>query len=201
MLTPLCTALLERALNGALYRDRALQSARQRLAGRVLQIALAELDRPFFLSFSQQQVDVLAAWEGAVDCRVSTRLAVLPQLRARRRLAALMHAGDLRVDGDIQVVQQLVALLDLAEWAPAEFLAPYTGDIVAQGVCSAVQKGAQAFGSTLCRQRDYARDALIEEWRLAPGVLEYAWFQDEVTALQRQEAALAQRLAQLEKRR
>lgn len=201
MLTPLCTALLERALNSALYRDRALQSARQRLAGRVLQMALAELDQPFFLSFSQRQVDVLAAWEGAVDCRVRTRLAVLPQLRDRRRLAALMHAGELRVDGDIQVVQQFVALLDLAEWSPAELIAPYTGDIVAQGVCSALQKGMQTFSATLCRQRDYARDALIEEWQLAPGALEYAWFQDEVAALRRQEEALAQRLAQLEKRR
>ncbi|QPR28833.1 SCP2 domain-containing protein [Edwardsiella hoshinae] len=201
MLTPLCTALLERALNSALYRDRALQSARQRLAGRVLQMALAELDQPFFLSFSQRQVDVLAAWEGAVDCRVRARLAVLPQLRDRRRLAALMHAGELRVDGDIQVVQQFVALLDLAEWSPAELIAPYTGDIVAQGVCSALQKGMQTLSATLCRQRDYARDALIEEWQLAPGALEYAWFQDEVAALRRQEEALAQRLAQLEKRR
>ncbi|AOP41664.1 ubiquinone biosynthesis protein UbiJ [Edwardsiella piscicida] len=199
MLTPLCTALLETALNAALYRDRALQSARQRLAGRVLQISLAELEDPFFLIFSQRQVDVLAQWEGAVDCQVTTRLSVLPQLRARRQLAALMQCGELRVDGDIQVVQQLVALLDLAEWAPAELLAPYTGDIVAQGLCSAAQRSGHALLGSLRRQRHYARDALIEEWRLAPGTLEFTWFQEEAAALQRQASALEQRLARLEK--
>lgn len=199
MLTPLCTALLETALNAALYRDRALQSARQRLAGRVLQVTLAELDDPFFLIFSPHQVDVLASWEGAVDCRVTTRLSVLPQLRARQQLAARMHVGDLRVDGDIQVVQQFAALLDLAEWSLAELLAPYSGDIVAQGLCAAAQKGGLTLRDALRRQRHYARDALIEEWRLAPGTLEYAWFQEEVAALQRQEATFEQRLARLEK--
>ncbi|ACR67396.1 SCP2 domain-containing protein [Edwardsiella ictaluri] len=199
MLTPLCTAMLETALNAALYRDRALQSGRQRLAGRVLQISLAELEDPFFLIFSQRQVDVLALWEGAIDCQVTMRLSVLPQLHQRRQLAALMQRGELRVDGDIQVVQQLVALLDLAEWAPAELLAPYTGDIVAQGLCSAAQRGGRALLGSLRRQRHYVHDTLIEEWRLAPGTLELAWFQEEIAALQRQASALEQRLARLEK--
>ena len=36
--------------------------------------------------------------------------------------------------GDIQVVQNFVALTDLAEFDPAELLAPFIGDIAAEGI-------------------------------------------------------------------
>jgi ubiquinone biosynthesis protein UbiJ len=51
------------------------------------------------------------------------------------------------VQGDLQVVQNTVALCDLAEFDPAELLAPYTGDIVAEGV-SKVFRSALAFCCT-----------------------------------------------------
>jgi ubiquinone biosynthesis protein UbiJ len=61
-------------------------------------------------------------------------MSVLPKLRNRQQLTALIRSGDLEVQGDIQVVQNFVALCDLAEFDPAELLAPYTGDIVAEGI-------------------------------------------------------------------
>ena len=63
-----------------------------------------------------------------------TRLSVLPKLRNRQQLTALIRSGDLEVQGDLQVVQNMVSLCDTAEFDPAELLAPYTGDIVAEGV-------------------------------------------------------------------
>lgn len=50
----------------------------------------------------------------------------------------------------------------------------------------------------LDRKQSYLGQALTEEWRLAPGSLELAWFAEEVDAAARELAALETRLKQLE---
>ena len=51
-------------------------------------------------------------------------MSVLPKLRDRQQMTALIRSGELEVEGDIQVVQNFVALSDQAEFDPAELLAP-----------------------------------------------------------------------------
>lgn len=197
-ISPLITAGIEGALNTLLYRDRALKTARQRLQGKVLQIALREFSTPFILIFSEQQVDVLGQWEGETDCAITTRLSVLPELRDRQQLTAPIRRGDLDVDGDIQVVQNLIALMDLAEFDPAELLAPYIGDIAAEGLGNVLRTGAQAVKKSIERNQRYLAEAVTEEWRMAPGPLEVAWFAEETDALARSLDALMDRLETLE---
>ncbi|HCF7887859.1 TPA: SCP2 domain-containing protein [Klebsiella oxytoca] len=195
---PLVTAGLETVLNTFLWRDRALKPARQRLLGKVLRVELQELSEPVVLVFSERQVDVLGAWEGEADCTVRTRLSVLPQLRNRQQLTALIRSDDLEVQGDLQVVQNTVTLCDLAEFDPAELLAPYTGDVVAEGFSKVFRGGARFLLRGAQRQQRYVAEAITEEWRLAPGPLELAWFAEETTAVERALAALEKRLETLE---
>lgn len=195
---PLVTAGLETVLNTFLWRDRALKPARQRLLGKVLRIELQELSDPVVLVFSERQLDVLGAWEGEADCTVRTRLSVLPQLRNRQQLTALIRSGDLEVEGDLQVVQNTVTLCDLAEFDPAELLAPYTGDVVAEGFGKVFRGGARFLLHGAQRQQRYVAEAITEEWRLAPGPLELAWFAEETAAVERTLAALEKRLETLE---
>ena len=195
---PLVTAGLETVLNTFLWRDRALKPARQRLLGKVLRVELQELSEPVVLVFSERQVDVLGAWEGEADCTVRTRLSVLPQLRNRQQLTALIRSGDLEVQGDLQVVQNTVTLCDLAEFDPAELLAPYTGDVVAEGFSKVFRGGARFLLRGAQRQQRYVAEAMTEAWRLAPGPLELAWFAEETTAVERALAALEKRLETLE---
>lgn len=197
-ITPLITAGIEGALNAFLYQDRALKSARQRLQGKVLRIALREFSTPLVLVFSEQQVDVLGQWEGETDCSVTTRLSVLPELRNRQQLTALIRRGDLEVEGDIQVVQNLVSLMDLAEFDPAELLAPYIGDIAAEGLGKIFRTGARIVKKGVERNQRYLAEAVTEEWRMAPGPLEVAWFAEETDALARSLDALIGRLEMLE---
>lgn len=197
-MTPLITAGIEGALNAFLYQDRALKSARQRLQGKVLRIALREFSTPLVLVFSEQQLDVLGQWEGETDCSVITRLSVLPELRDRQQLTALIRRGDLEVEGDIQVVQNTVALMDLAEFDPAELLAPYLGDIAAEGLGKVFRTGARAVKKGFERNQRYLAEAVTEEWRMAPGPLEVAWFAEETNALARSLDALIGRLETLE---
>lgn len=130
-----------------------------------------------------------------------TRIPALLKLRDRQQLSQLMRSGELIVEGDIQVVQQWVGLLDLAEWDPAEWLAPYVGDIAAQGITQAVAKGAGLLKTGLQRQQRYVAETLTEEWRGAPGPLELAWFNEEVDAVARSVETLFARLGQLEGKR
>ena len=195
---PLVSAGIENVLNAFLYRAPALKAARQRLNGKVLRIVLKEFSTPLVLVFSERQLDVLGAWEGEADCSVITHMSVLPKLRNRQQLTALIRSGDLEVQGDLQVVQNMVSLCDLAEFDPAELLAPYTGDIVAEGVGKVLRGGAQFLLKGAERQQRYVAEAITEEWRLAPGPLELAWFAEETTAIERALAALEKRLETLE---
>lgn len=197
-LTPLLTASLETALNHLLYRDRGLKAARQRLNGRSLAIVLAELNQPIVFIFSEQQVDVIGEWSDTPDCTVKTRFATLATLRDRQQLTSLIRSGELDVDGDLQVVQQFSALLDLAELDPAEYLAPWIGDIAAQGITQFARRGFNAVRRDVQRKQSYLSQTLTEEWRLAPGSLEQAWFAEEVDALTRSLDALDVRLSKLE---
>ncbi len=171
---PPVTAGIETALNTFLWRDKALKPARQRLLGKVLRVQLQDFATPVVLVFSERRVDVLSAWDGEADCTVITRLSVLPKLRNRQQLTALIRSGDLEVQGDLQVVQNMVSLCDPAEFDPAELLAPYTGDIVAEGVGKVLRGGAQFLLKGAERQQRYVAEAITEEWRLAPGPLELA---------------------------
>ncbi|WP_205955782.1 SCP2 domain-containing protein [Pantoea stewartii] len=197
-LTPVITAGIETALNRILYRDRGLKSARQRLAGKVLMLRLSELSWPLVLVFSEQQLDVLSDWQDSSDCTVITQLKSLPKLRDRQQLTTLIRSGELQVEGDLQVVQQFSALMDLAELDPAEYLAPWIGDIAAQGISQGAQRALRLFKAETQRRQDYLGQALTEEWRVAPGTLEFAWFAEEVSAMERSLEALNARLAQLE---
>lgn len=195
---PLVTAGIESVLNTFLWRDRALKPARQRLLGKVLRVDFNEFSSPLVLVFSERQIDVLGAWEGEADCTVITRVGVLPQLRNRQQLTSLIRSGDLEVQGDLQVVQNFVALADLAEFDPAELLAPYTGDVAAEGVSKVLRGGAKFLTRGFQRQQRYVAEAITEEWRMAPGSLEVAWFAEESAAVARAVDALEKRLEKLE---
>ncbi|MBJ8835810.1 SCP2 domain-containing protein [Citrobacter sp. Cpo126] len=197
-LKPLVTAGVENLLNTFLYRSPALKSARTRLQGKVLRVDLKGFSTPLVLVFSERQVDVLGAWEGEADCTVITYASVLPKLRDRQQLTTLIRSGELEVQGDIQVVQNFVALADLAELDPAELLAPYTGDIVAEGVSKVLRGGVKFLCHNFQRQQRYVAEAITEEWRMAPGPLEVAWFAEETAAVERAVESLAKRLEKLE---
>ncbi|AJJ10218.1 hypothetical protein CH64_2848 [Yersinia rohdei] len=198
LLSPLIAAAIETSLNSVLFRDKSMKTARLRLAGKVLRIELREISFPLLLVFSEQQIDVLSQWDGEADCIVKSEVAVLAKLRDRQQLSPLMRSGELIVEGDIQVVQQLVALLDLAEWEPAEWLAPYIGDIAAESIGQAVHKSRRFLSKQLRQQQHYLAEAITEEWKMAPAPLEVVWFNEEVDATVRATEALSARLAIME---
>jgi Uncharacterized protein conserved in bacteria len=72
------------------------------------------------------------------------------------------------------------------------------GDIAAQGISQAAQRALAQLRQQVTRRQDYLGQVLTEEWRVAPGALEQAWFCEEVEAMERALNAFEARLAQLE---
>ncbi|MGV3346649.1 SCP2 domain-containing protein [Enterobacteriaceae bacterium LUAb1] len=197
-LSPILATMLQRVLNAVLWRDRSLKAVRQRLFGKSLAVVLPEFTHPLFLVFGEQQLDVLFQWDETPDCTVKTRLSALVQLHDRQQLTPLMRSGELIVEGDLQVVQQFSALIDLAELDPAEYLAPWTGDIVAESMSQIVRRTAGWLKEKVSRKKQYLTEALTEEWRIAPGPLELAWFAEEVDTAERALKDLELRLEKIE---
>lgn len=201
LFTPLLNGSLETLINSLLFHDRSMKFARQRLKGKVLRIEVKELTSPLVLVFGEQRVDVLGQYEDNADCTVRSYISAILKLRDRQQLLVLMRCGELIAEGDIQLVQQWVELLDLANWDPAEWLAPYIGDIAAQGITQALGKGARLLKAGLERLQHEIAETLTEEWRVAPGSREVTWFNDDVEAVTHSTKALIARMYPLEGKR
>ncbi|WP_369309829.1 SCP2 domain-containing protein [Providencia rettgeri] len=200
ILYSLMTAMMETSLNHMLFKEKVLQPARMRLAGKVMSIELKELNKTLTLIFAENHVDVLSEWTEAADCTIKTSLFTLVKLKDKQQLSQLINRGDIVIEGDMQIVQHWSSLLDLAIWNPAHYLSPYIGDVAAEGLSKLLNKGVCLASHLLKRQKTYVKDALIEEWKMAPSQLELAHFSDEVEQIDSSMSALEQRLSQLEEK-
>lgn len=194
----LLAAAVERTLNHILYRDRALKAVRQQLKGKVLAVNLQELPWPLILAFSDNRVDVLSKYREAADCTVCTRISAQHIWRDRQNLASMLSEEKLVVTGDIQVVQHLSVLFDMAEFDPTEYLTPWTGDIAAQSIGQIGRKIFRCFSVRLLRNKEVVAQILTEEWRCAPGRNELACFTEEVDVIQRSVETFKHRLTKME---
>ncbi|WP_159567058.1 ubiquinone biosynthesis protein UbiJ [Budvicia diplopodorum] len=201
LFVPLIAGVIETSLNRLLFRDRSMQSASYRLSGKTLKLSLQELSTSLTLVFSVNHLDVVSQWEQPADCTLITRLPTLFSLRDRQRLSALLRDGEVVVEGDMQVMQQFVTLIDLAEWDPAEWLSPYIGDVAAETINQGIQSVGRKTKHWIDQKQEYLALAMTDEWRLAPGRLEVVHFSDEAQALSQQVDSLAQRIDKLEKAR
>ncbi|HIF9403674.1 TPA: ubiquinone biosynthesis accessory factor UbiJ [Photobacterium damselae] len=190
------TGTVETALNQLLKEDADSGRRLNRLRGKVISVTFNELNKTLFFVFSQQ-IDVLAAFEGEVDCQLALNLAVLPQLRQSSQLTQLIKADKLMLSGDIQLAQQFATLLGGLKPDVEEKLSHYTGDIVAHTLVSSVKGGAEQVKRILtCRQQQLA-ETLTEEWKVVPSPLEIAYFADQVDDVKSATARLEARLNRL----
>jgi ubiquinone biosynthesis protein UbiJ len=67
-----------------------------------------------------------------------------------------------------------------------------------RGLASTLRNGAFLARHGFERQQRYVAEVLTEEWRLAPGALEVAWFAEETAAMERAVDAFSKRLDKLE---
>ncbi|KJF80321.1 SCP2 domain-containing protein [Photobacterium angustum] len=190
------TGTVETSLNQLLKDDADSQRRLARLRGKVISVTLNEFSKTLYFVFSHQ-IDVLAGFEGEVDCQLALNLSVLPELRQQANLTQLIKADKLALDGDLQLAQHFSTLLSGLKPDVEEKLSQYTGDVVAHTLVSSVKSWSRFIRQGVKnRQRDLA-EVITEEWQLLPQPLEMVHFYDQVDDLKSDVARFEARLNQL----
>ncbi|WP_305369922.1 ubiquinone biosynthesis accessory factor UbiJ [Photobacterium leiognathi] len=190
------TGAVETALNQLIKDDADSQRRLTRLRGKVISVKLNEFNKTMYFVFSHQ-IDVLAGFEGEVDCQLALNLSVLPELRQQANLTQLIKADKLALDGDLQLAQHFSSLLSGLKPDFEDKLSEYTGDVVAHTLVSSVKSVSRFIRQGIKnRQRDLA-EVITEEWRLLPQPLEMMHFCDQVDDLKSDVARFEARLNQL----
>ncbi|ADV87925.1 ubiquinone biosynthesis accessory factor UbiJ [Vibrio vulnificus] len=193
---PLITAVIETSLNVLVKDNPDLEKRLLRLKGQVIQVHLQELNKTLTFIFSQQ-IDVLANYEGQPDCYLSLKLAVLPELREQANITKLIKQDKLILEGDIQLAQKFAQLITDAKPDVEEWVSRVTGDVVAHSLAQGVKNVGGFVGRQAKKQQHHLAQVITEEWRLAPGPLEVAYFCDQVDDAKSDLARLEARLQKL----
>ncbi|EMA2448535.1 SCP2 domain-containing protein [Vibrio fluvialis] len=193
---PLITAVIESSLNTLLKDDPELGRRLARLKGQVIQVHLKEINKTLTFIFSQQ-IDVLANYEGEPDCYLSLNLSVLPELREQANITKLIKQDKLVLEGDIQLAQKFSQLMTDCKPDIEEWLSRVTGDVVAHTVVQGAKNVGALLSAQVSKHQNHLAQVLTEEWRVAPGPLEIAYFCDQVDDVKSQAARLESRLNQL----
>ncbi|MCU8505786.1 SCP2 domain-containing protein [Vibrio vulnificus] len=193
---PLITAVIETSLNVLVKDNPDLEKRLLRLKGQVIQVHLQEVNKTLTFIFSQQ-IDVLANYEGQPDCYLSLKLAVLPDLKEQANITKLIKQDKLILEGDIQLAQKFAQLISDAKPDVEEWVSRVTGDVVAHSLAQGVKNVGGFVGRQAKKQQHHLAQVITEEWRLAPGPLEVAYFCDQVDDTKSDLARLEARLQKL----
>ncbi|MGY3571113.1 ubiquinone biosynthesis accessory factor UbiJ [Vibrio paucivorans] len=193
---PLVTAAIETSLNTLVNDDPELVRRLARLKGQVIQVHLKELNKTLTFIFSQQ-IDVLGNYEGQPDCYLSLNLSVLPELREQANITKLIKQDKLVLEGDIQLAQKFAQLMTDCKPNVEEWLSRATGDVVAHTLVQGAKDVGAFVQKRVAKHQDHLAQVLTEEWRVAPGPLEVAYFCDQVDEVKSQAARIEERLNRL----
>lgn len=189
-------AVLETGLNQLLSFDPKSRERSKNLHGKVIKLELQGIPA-IWLCFSMQQVDILTSYEHPAHAAIHLKWQGLQVLRQPEKLSQFIRQEQLDLQGDpalFHTFSHLFSELDI-DWE--EQLAAYTGDVVAHSLF----RGMTRIHQTAMRQCQLSvqdlREAITEEWLLAPGSLEVVSFCDDVAILESDSEQLLQRAEQL----
>ncbi|QLB12421.1 ubiquinone biosynthesis protein UbiJ [Bisgaardia hudsonensis] len=190
---------LETLLNQLIDRTAHCEPYFHKLNGKVLAIRLQKLATPIHFIFSEKRIDLLNQYEGDVDCAVTVAPSLLLKMPKKSQISEYINDQSIQLQGDLQVLQDFVGLIEFLEKDPAELISPYVGDVVAHSAVSFLGNFVAIIKQKLTQSEKYWGERLTEEWQLLSPSLAIADFCDQVKILAKQTALLEQKLLQLEK--
>ncbi|OBX07211.1 ubiquinone biosynthesis accessory factor UbiJ [Gallibacterium genomosp. 3] len=183
MLPQFANGLFEQGLNYLMQRSEGIEPHLRKLNGKVLSISFKQGGHAYLI-FSHQRIDVLANYEGDADCVVTADANVLWQRPQKGQLADFINRQQIVFQGDLQVLQETVALFEQLEKDPAELLSPYLGDVAAHMLTRGAQQLQQQLTKQLQTSERHWGERLTEEWQLIAPTLALVHFYDQVASLE-----------------
>lgn len=178
----LVCAAAESGLNRMIQQAPA-EYARAQLDGKLVTVELSQLPFPLTLVFSGQRAQVLSRYDGDVSVRVKADAATLIKLGEGAQLTELIKQDKLSLEGDLACLQALSQFLQQNPLDLAEPISRYLGDAPTHKLFDTLKTGQALALKVLQGTRDHLGELATEEYRIAPGRLEYLHFKDQLEDL------------------
>lgn len=192
------TAALETACNRFLSLDPYAAERMAALEGKVIAVALQELDLRIYLLPGRSGVQALGHYEHAPDAVLYATPLALWRLARGGDAARMMLSQELRIEGDTQLGQQFKSVLDELDIDWEEHLSGLVGDVLAHQLSRGVKAGMRWSAATANSLEQDVGEFLQEEARLVPTGAELLQFMDEVDGLRADVDRLEARLRRLQ---
>lgn len=183
MLPQFANGILEQILNYLIQQTDGAEAHLRKLNGKVLSLTFKQGGH-WFLLFSAQRIDLLSVYEGEADCTVTTDANILLTRPQKQQLSEMINRQQIMLQGDLQVLQDTVALFEQLEKDPAELLAPFIGDIAAYSLTTGTQKLQQQLKTRWQTSQRHWGERLTEEWQVIAPSLALVHFYDQVATLE-----------------
>ncbi|MGI2260261.1 ubiquinone biosynthesis accessory factor UbiJ [Shewanella sp. GXUN23E] len=192
----LLCATIESALN-QMIAQAPQEYARAKLDGKLVRIRLTQLPFALTLVFTRRQVQVQSRHDGEVSVNVSADAATLVKLGEGAQLTELIKQDKLQLEGDLATLQALSQFLQQNPLDLAEPVSRYLGDAPTHKLFATLKSGQTLASKVLRGTRDHLSELAIEEYRIAPGRLEYLHFKDQLDDLCRDVGDVQSRIQKL----
>lgn len=197
MLPQLFNGGVEMALNELIRRTKKCEPYLRKLNNKVLAVHFQLIDLQIYFIFSTQRIDLLRQYEGTADCAVDVASHLLFKFPKKSELSQYINDKSIVLNGDLQVLQDFVALVEFLEKDPAELLSHYIGDVAAYSTVNFGRKVLQTLKFKTAQSQRYWGERLTEEYELIAPKLAIADFCDQVKTLEKQTALLEQKMNNL----
>lgn len=197
MLPQLLNGALERIINHLIQHTEHCEPYLRKLNNKVLHVNIQKLNLPLYFIFSIQHLDLLSQYEGEPDCSIEIAPNLLFHLPKKSQLSQFLNDKSILLQGDLQVLQDVVALFEFLENDPAELLSRYIGDVPAQSAVNVLRKLTQTFKQHLSQSQQFWGERLTEEWQVVSPSLAIADFCEQVNTLEKETARLEQKINSL----
>lgn len=197
MLPQFLRGALETLFNKLISHTAHSETYLRKLDNKTLKVNIQKLDFSLCFIFSAKRLEILGDYEGETDCSVTLAPNLLFKMPKKSELSQFINDQSIQLQGDLQVLQDFVALLEFVEKDPAEFLSPYVGDVVAQGTINFLNKLKQILQFQLSQSQQFWGERLTEEWQVLSPRLAMENFYVEVEKLKQDTEKLEQKIQQL----
>ena len=199
-LNNLLCGLIEVAVNKLQHLDKTTPQQRKALDGTIIGVTLKDLNQSLYFIINKQKIDVVDSYDGQANSHIKLNLSALKKLQNNDQLTHLIKTEQLEVEGDIKQVQQFAQLLTELNIDWEELLSTQVGDILAHKACYYGRVLQKKLSTKLTELEKHTAQFITEEIKVTPSALELTYFCDQVEELNKQCAAIENRINNISNR-
>ncbi|WP_024297085.1 ubiquinone biosynthesis accessory factor UbiJ [Methylomicrobium lacus] len=197
-LKPLLTVALESALNRYIKLDLDVGELLAPIAGKVIELTVEPFGETLYLCPTHDAVQVLDAYPGEPDTRISGSLWSLGLMGISAKPMRSVFSGEVKIEGDMTTGRKFQALFDKLNIDLEEKLSQVTGDVIAHQIGNLFRAGSRWTRQSLRTFELNLSEFLQEETRDLPAGPEADIFYRHVDELRTDFDRLNSRIERLE---